>query len=45
MKHSPKYEKIKTYYKLGYWTEKMVRNAIKKGTITEEEAEEILRKS
>lgn len=43
MEHSPKYEKIKTYYNLGYWTEKMVQNAVKKGVITEEEAEEILR--
>ena len=32
MEHSPKYEKIKTYYELGYWTEEMVKNAVKKGT-------------
>lgn len=42
MEHSPKYEKIKTYYELGYWTEEMVKNAVKKGVITEEEYEEIV---
>ena len=40
--HSPKYEKIKAYYQMGFWTKKMVQNAVKKGVITSEEAEEIL---
>lgn len=42
MEHSPKYEKIKSYYQMGFWTEKMVKNAVKKGVITEEEYEEIV---
>ena len=40
--YSPKFEKIKAYYQMGFWTKKMVKNAVKKGVITEEEAEEIL---
>lgn len=39
MEHSPKYEKIKVYYQMGFWTENMVRNAVKKGVITEEGGE------
>lgn len=41
MEHSPKFEKIKFYYDNGFWTAKMVRNAVNKGLITEEEYEEI----
>ena len=36
------YEKIKKWYKQGLWTEKMVRNAVEKGVLTEEQANEIL---
>lgn len=36
------YEKIKRWYKQGLWTEAMVRNAVAKGKLTEEEAAEIL---
>lgn len=36
------YEKIKRWYTLGLWTEEMVQNAVDKGIITAEQAEEIL---
>jgi uncharacterized XkdX family phage protein len=36
------FEKIKKWYELGLWTEAMVNNAVKKGVITEEQAQEIL---
>lgn len=36
------YEKIKKWYQLGLWAEAMVRNAVKKGVITQEQADEIL---
>lgn len=42
MEHSAKYEKIKYYYEAGFWTEQMVYNAVKKGVITQEEADEIV---
>ena len=32
------FEKIKKWYKQGLWTEKMVRDAVAKGVITEENA-------
>lgn len=35
-------EKIKKWYKQGLWTAEMVRNAVVKGKLTAEEAEEIL---
>ena len=41
MEHSPKYDKVKNYYDKGYWTIDMVRNAVVKGWITEEEFTEI----
>lgn len=41
MEHSKKYEKVKTYYDRGVWTIDMVRNAVVKGWITEEEFTEI----
>lgn len=41
MEHSPKYEKVKGYYDKGLWNEEMVRNAVVKGWITEEEYTEI----
>ena len=37
MEHSPKYEKVKEYFNKGLWNEEMVRNAVVKGWITEEE--------
>lgn len=36
-------EKIMKWFKLGLWTEKMVKNAIEKGILTEDEANEILK--
>lgn len=41
MEHSPKYDKVKNYYDKGLWTIDMVRNAVVKGWITEEEFTEI----
>ena len=37
-------EKITKWYKQGLWTEEMVLNAVQKGVITEQEANEILDK-
>ena len=36
------FEKIKRWYNQGLWNEKMVRNAVEKGVLTEEQANEIL---
>lgn len=36
------FEKIKKWYQMGLWTEAMVRNAVRKGILTEEQAEEII---
>ena len=36
------FEKIKKWYKQNLWTEQMVLNAVSKGVITEEQANEIL---
>lgn len=38
------FERIKKWYKQGLWTEEMVMNAVQKGIVTEEEANEILGK-
>lgn len=35
-------EKIKAWYKFGLWTKEMVRNAVVKGKLTEEEYREIV---
>ena len=35
-------EKIKLWYGQGLWSAEMVRNAVKKGVLTEDEAAEIL---
>ena len=35
-------EKIKKWYKQGFWTEQMVRNAMSKGILSEEDVAEIL---
>ena len=37
------FEKIMKWYKQGLWTENMVNNAVIKGVIAEEQANEILR--
>ena len=42
MEHSPKLAKVKGYYDKGLWNETMVRNAVVKGWITQEECDEIL---
>ena len=39
--HSPKFETVKKYYDSGLWSQKAVRNAVKKNWITAEEFEEI----
>lgn len=39
---SGKYKKVKGYYNSGFWTENMLKNAVKKGWITEEEYKEIV---
>jgi len=36
------YEKIKRWYEQGLWTAAMVRNAVAKGVLTQEQAEEIM---
>lgn len=36
-----KYDKVKTYYERGLWTENQVRNAVIKGWITVEEFTDI----
>ena len=41
VKHSPKYDNILQWYSMGMWSLKMVKNAVVKGWITEEEYEEI----
>lgn len=42
MNHSPKFEKVKSYYDRGLWKEFQVANAVAKGWITPEEYEEIV---
>lgn len=42
VQHSKDFEKIKKYYEDGFWTKKMVKNAVVKGKITAEEYEEIV---
>jgi len=37
------YEKIKRFYDLGAWTEEMVRNAVQKGVISQEEYKMIVK--
>ena len=38
------YEKIKKFYSLGLWTKEMVRNAVVKGIITEDNYKHIVGK-
>lgn len=40
MEHSKNFEKVKKFYKMGVWSEKMVRNAVDKW-ITADEYEEV----
>ena len=35
-------EKIERWYHMGLWTEEMVRNAVTKGVLTEDDAAQIL---
>lgn len=44
MTHSPKFKDLKYYYEHKLWTEGMIRNAVDKGWITSDEADEILQK-
>lgn len=39
--HSPKFNKVKSYYESGMWNKTMVRNAVVKRWITASEFEEI----
>lgn len=41
MEHSPKFERVKSYYDDGLWNRKMVENAVGRW-ITEDEKDEIL---
>lgn len=41
MEHSKNFEKVKNYYDSGRWNILMVKNAVIKGWITEEEYREI----
>lgn len=41
MEHSAKFNKVKGYYDSELWNKTMVRNAVRKGWITEAEYEEI----
>lgn len=36
------FEKIKLWYASGFWTERMVRQALEKGVLTTQQAEDIL---
>lgn len=40
-----KFEKVSYYYKTGLWTAERVKNAVKKGWITDKEAQKILEPS
>lgn len=42
MKHSDKYDIVKSYYDKGLWSEQRIKLAVEKGWITEEECNEIL---
>ena len=41
VKHSAKFDKVQQYYQIGSWSVAMVRNAVVKGWITEDEFTEI----
>lgn len=40
--HSPQFERVKKWYDLGKWSAAVVRLAVDKGWITQEECDEIL---
>lgn len=42
MTHSKNFKKVKNYYDSGRWNLEMVKNAVIKGWITEEEYKEII---
>lgn len=42
MEHSAVFYKIKTWYEQGHWTIEMVKNAVKRNIITEDEYKEII---
>lgn len=39
--HSEKFDLVKKYYKMGFWNERKVRDAVTKGWITSDEFYEI----
>ena len=39
---SPRYAIVKRYYDKGFWTEEMVRNAVKQKWITEDELQQLI---
>lgn len=41
MEHSPKFEKVKSYFEKGLWKLKQVHDAVEKSWITAEEFKEI----
>ncbi|MDD6448410.1 MAG: XkdX family protein [Lachnospiraceae bacterium] len=41
MMHSKLFNSIRSWYNSGYWNEAMVKNAVKKGKLTEAEFKEI----
>lgn len=41
-KESPRYAIVKRYYDKGFWTEDMIRNAVKQKWITEDELQQII---
>lgn len=45
MEHSPRFDQVLDFYRNHLWSERMTRNAVVKGWITEEEFEEITGKS
>ena len=42
MEHSKYFERVKKWYMAGKWNAKVVREAVERGWITQEECEEIL---
>ena len=38
------FEKIKKWYMMGLWKDSMVKDAVSKGVLTQEEANEIIKK-
>jgi uncharacterized XkdX family phage protein len=40
--HSAKFARVKNYYNAGFWSKKMVSDAVRKGWITAEDYHEII---